>query len=412
LRLLALSNGHGEDEVAVRVLKQVRRICPEWVLQAMPIVGEGHAYQQAEIEMYGPIQSAMPSGGFIYMDQKAFLRDLRSGLLPLTWAQLQACRQWAAKGGCVLAVGDIVPLLFARLSGAPFAFIGTAKSEYYLRSELPDLSTKRSPWSQWLDCVYLPWERWLMQNAQCKAVFPRDCLTSTLLKQWPIPVFDHGNPMLDDLDPPGILTRDLLPEDVPIVLLMPGSRPPEAYGNWQLMLESITPLAQTQEKLVFISAIVSQLDLTQLCQIAASAGWQIDNQHLELSVPHYRLALNNAQILLVQKSFSDSLHLADMAIAMAGTATEQCVGLGKPVITIPGEGPQFTWGFAEAQSRLLGPSIQLIQSPRTVPEQLKRLLQALPQAGYLQNGQQRMGFPGASIRIASQIQVLFGFSKS
>jgi uncharacterized protein (TIGR03492 family) len=411
LRLLALSNGHGEDEVAVRVLRQVRQICPEWDLQAMPIVGEGNAYHQADIKVFGPIQRAMPSGGFIYMNQKEFLRDLRSGLLTLTWAQLQACRQWAAMGGCILAVGDIVPLLFARWSGAPFSFIGTAKSEYYLRSELPDPSAKQSPWGQWLDCVYLPWERWLMQHHQCKAVFPRDRLTSDLLKQWPIPVFDHGNPMMDDLDPSGMLNRNLLPDNTPIVLLMPGSRPPEAYKNWQLILEGIAPLAQDQENLMFIAAIASQLDLAQLCEIAISFGWQVNNQNSELSVPHCWLVLHHAQILLVQKAFSDSLHLANVAISMAGTATEQCVGLGKPVITIPGEGPQFTWAFAEAQSRLLGPSIQLMRSPSEVPERLKHLLQALPQASYLDNGRQRMGLPGASIRIASQIQALFESSK-
>jgi len=34
-----------------------------------------------------------------------------------------------------LSRGDIVPLLFAWLSGATYAFVGTAKSEYYLRDE-------------------------------------------------------------------------------------------------------------------------------------------------------------------------------------------------------------------------------------------------------------------------------------
>jgi uncharacterized protein (TIGR03492 family) len=406
LRLLVLSNGHGEDEVAVRVLRQVHQICPDWDVQALPIVDEGNAYKQAAIKIYGPTQSAMPSGGFIYMNQKEFLHDLRSGLPSLTWSQLQACRRWVQKDGCILAVGDIVPLLFARWSGAPFAFIGTAKSEYYLRSELPDSSIYRSPLKQWLDCVYLPWERWLMQNTQCKAVFPRDQLTSTLLKQWPIPVFDLGNPMLDDLVPQGILTRDLLP-NAPTILLLPGSRPPEAYANWQLILEGITPLALEGKKFVFIAAIASQIDLTELRTTAISAGWQVDERYSELPIPYGWLTLNNAQILLVQQAFSDCLHLADVAIAMAGTATEQCVGLGKPVITIPGAGPQFTWAFAEAQSRLLGPSLQLLQSPSAVSAQVKLLLQALPQPKYFQNGQQRMGCPGASIRIARQIQALF-----
>ena len=39
---------------------------------------------------------------------------------------------------------------------------------------------------------------------------------------------------------------------------------------------------------------------------------------------------------------------------MAGTASEQAIGLAKPVIQIEGSGPQFTKSFAEAQRRLLG----------------------------------------------------------
>jgi uncharacterized protein (TIGR03492 family) len=405
LRLLALSNGHGEDEVAVRILRHLRH-CPEWDLQAMPIVGEGNAYQQSKIKIYGPTQSAMPSGGFLYMSQKAVLQDMRSGLLPLTWAQLQACRHWAAQGGCILAAGDIVPLLFARFSGAPFTFIGTAKSEYYLRSEQPDPAVYQSPLNRWLDCVYHPWERWLMQSHLCKAVFPRDHLTATFLEQWPIPVFDLGNPMLDDLEPQGLFKADLFTPDVPRILLMPGSRSPEAYGNWQLMLESIAPLVHLGSRWMFVAAIASQVDLLQLSQIAVLSGWNVDTQQPDLPVPHCCLRRRNAKMLLVQKAFSDALHWADAAIAMAGTATEQFVGLGKPAITLAGDGPQFTWAFAEAQSRLLGPSIHLV-NPDTLPEILMALLTSMPQDRYQKNGQLRMGTPGASARISSQIQSLF-----
>lgn len=409
MRLLALSNGNGEDEVAVRVLRQVHQLCPAWKIQAMPIVGEGSAYEQAGISRYGPIQQAMPSSGFFYMNHGALLRDLRSGLLSLTWMQLQACRQWAAEGGSILAVGDIVPLLFARWSGATFAFIGTAKSEYYLRSNLhsalPD-PAQRSPVHRWLDCVYHPWERWLMEHPQCKAVFPRDSLTAAVLRRWPIPVHDLGNPMLDDLAPQGRVTRERLP-DAPIVLLMPGSRSPEAYANWQLILEGITPLAQNLGSLVFLAVIASALDLNQLQAIATASGWQHDPQHPDLQVPHQRLILQNAQLLLVQQAFSDGLHLADVAIAMAGTATEQCVGFGKPVITLAGAGPQFTWAFAEAQSRLLGESIHFVNHPHAIPGTLNAILKSLPQSLYAANGQRRMGKPGASIRIAAQIQTLF-----
>ena len=42
---------------------------------------------------------------------------------------------------------------------------------------------------------------------------------------------------------------------------------------------------------------------------------------------------------------------------MAGTAAEQAIGLGKPVIQIEGKGPQFTKSFAEAQRLLLGKNV-------------------------------------------------------
>ncbi|MGB8703081.1 MAG: lipid-A-disaccharide synthase-related protein [Thermosynechococcaceae cyanobacterium] len=407
MKLLALSNGHGEDVVAVRILRQLRQQCPDWDLQAMPIVGEGRAYRQTNIKLYGPVCGALPSGGFIYMDQRQLFQDLRSGLLPLTGAQLKACRQWAATGGAVLAVGDIVPLLFAWHSGAPYAFVGTAKSEYYLRSDESAFEGGRSPrwpWQRWFNSDYLPWERSLMQHRRCRAVFPRDRLTAQGLGQWPIPVVDAGNPMMDDLMPSGKLPRDLLPAAAPVVLLLPGSRSPEAYRNWQQILEGITPLAAQSQPLVLIAAIDAALDLAVLQEKTVAAGWH-EQPNADLAVPHCRLQHQQTQLLMAQQVFNDGLHLADLAIAMAGTATEQCVGLGLPVVTLAGSGPQFTWAFAEAQSRLLGPSIHLLERPDQVPNTVVNLLQdSTDRDLYRHNGQQRMGQPGAAARIASVLK--------
>lgn len=63
-------------------------------------------------------------------------------------------------------------------------------------------------------------------------------------------------------------------------------------------------------------------------------------------------------VLLPGSQFADCLHVCVGGLAMAGTATEQLVGLGKPVVTIPGQGPQFNFRFAEAQQRLLGKSVR------------------------------------------------------
>jgi uncharacterized protein (TIGR03492 family) len=403
LKLLALSNGHGEDEVAVRVLRQLQHQCPDLQLQAMPIVGEGKAYQQAGIELYGPTQAVLPSGGFIYMDNQQIVKDLRAGLLTLTRKQLQALKSWKTQQGIILAVGDIVPLAFAYWSRTPFVFIGTAKSEYYLHpNHTPNSPIPRSPWPwhRWLNCVYHPWERWLMQSPHCKAVFPRDRLTAEILSQWPIPIFDLGNPMLDDLEPQGKLPPTLTPEPPALtILLMPGSRPPEAYENWKLILQGITEL--TPSNILFVGAIASLVDLDTLSTIAQSVGWQTSPGE-DLPIPHRWLIQQSATLLLVQQAFNDSLAIADLAIAMAGTATEQCVGLGKPVITLPGQGPQFTWAFAEAQSRLLGTSIHLLKSVNSLKSQVLQL-QHLNQEPYCRNGRLRMGEPGASMRIATTL---------
>ena len=169
-------------------------------------MGEGRAYQQLDIPLIGSVRT-MPSGGFIYMDGRQLMRDVRGGLLQLTFNQIKAIRRWVSsqkKLGnhkAILAVGDIVPLLFATLSGANYAFVGTAKSEYYVRDEagLLPRKSKSSWWENFSGSIYHPWERWLMSRRRCRAVFPRDSLTTEILKKWPIPAFDLGNPMMDGL---------------------------------------------------------------------------------------------------------------------------------------------------------------------------------------------------------------------
>jgi uncharacterized protein (TIGR03492 family) len=86
---------------------------------------------------------------------------------------------------------------------------------------------------------------------------------------------------------------------------------------------------------------------------------------------------------------------------MAGTATEQFVGLGKPAIIFPGTGPQFSPAFAEAQGRLLGASVICLKRPEAAIDTIVRLLQS---PDWLQtiadNGRRRLGTAGAARRIA------------
>ncbi|MBW4548275.1 MAG: lipid-A-disaccharide synthase-related protein [Symplocastrum torsivum CPER-KK1] len=421
MQLLCLSNGHGEDVIAVRICQELQhhQAAPE--LAALPLVGEGRAYTQLDIPMIGSVRT-MPSGGFIYMEGRQLLRDLQGGLLQLTWAQFKAVRRWAKRGGVILAVGDIVPLLFAWLSGAPYVFVGTAKSEYYLRDEAGWLPN-RSRWEGWSGSAYLPWERWLMSHRRCKAVFPRDKLTTEILQQWSIPAFDLGNPMMDGIYPknpaPIFYEPDAELKEMQrslIVTLLPGSRAPEAYENWEKIVRSTAGFFETfsDRSLLFLGAITPALSFDPLRQTLEAQGWV--EQPLELSVSTLQLndptalafTKNNATLILTTDDYNLCLLKGDCCIAMAGTATEQFVGLGKPAIAIPGKGPQFTPAFAEAQTRLLGPSLILVEHPDKVASVVQQLFR---DPDWLQligeNGRQRMGEPGAAARIANCLMEQF-----
>jgi uncharacterized protein (TIGR03492 family) len=108
-------------------------------------------------------------------------------------------------------------------------------------------------------------------------------------------------------------------------------------------------------------------------------------------------------LTLCPGEFAACSQRSHLAIAMAGTATEQFVGLGKPVVTLPGAGPQFVPAFAEAQTRLLGRSVHLVQTPDQVPDQIQQLLAAPLEdwAAIAANGFRRMGCPGGAARIAN-----------
>jgi uncharacterized protein (TIGR03492 family) len=415
MKLLCLSNGHGEDGIALRILQQLQQQpnCPE--LSALPIVGEGHAYQRHGIPVVGQVK-AMPSGGFIYMDGRQMVKDLRGGLAQLTWAQLQTVKAWGQawgqSGGAILAVGDIVPLLFAWYSGAPYAFVGTAKSEYYLRDEQGVLP--RPSWFEQLESawgsVYLPWERWLMSRDRCRAVFPRDRLTREILQRWTIPAFDLGNPMMDGLEPTGMLDTLGLPPSQPsqrptlTFALLPGSRVPEAERNWQTILAGMESLVQglPDRELHFLGAIAPHLDLAPFTERTIAHGWE-EIPAVSSGFPR-SFRRRNATLFLIQSAFNDCIQQADMAIAMAGTATEQFVGLGKPALLLPGQGPQFTMAFAEAQTRLLGISAVLVHHPSQLAQTVRVLGADLARLKAIeQNGQRRMGQPGASARIAQAL---------
>jgi uncharacterized protein (TIGR03492 family) len=163
----------------------------------------------------------------------------------------------------------------------------------------------------------------------------------------------------------------------------------------------------TSGTVVFLGAIAPGLDCHTLTQTLTTQGWRPHSESpVQLGDPNIlTFKQKNAYLIITQNAYNDCLHLADFAIAMAGTATEQFVGLGKPAIAIPGSGPQYNPAFAEAQSRLLGPSLILVDQPGQVAKAVQSIFKNPDSLQLIaDNGAMRMGQPGAARRIAECLQ--------
>ncbi|GJQ09237.1 hypothetical protein GpartN1_g1028.t1 [Galdieria partita] len=417
--LLILSNGHGEDKVSSSVAKRMIEILRNFSIKAsvnvLPLVGNGSAYFSIarDVHLAGPVKE-FPSGGFVNHRPLVFLRDIREGLLGLIFSQFQSISKW--RSDCVgrrliLAVGDVWPLFLATQAKTPFIFIGTAKSEYYVRDENGALQ-RRNFFEQvesLLSSVYYPWERTLMKQAL--AVYPRDALTALHLAKCGLTNVKYfGNPMMDDLEPTGKLLSkihaSLFLSNVlqycgsNRIVLLPGSRQDEMYRNIEKLLASIKDFAQ-ENRVLFLLSCPPSASPALIDTIICRWGWSCRSDTTDTM----EYQLDASGLLVSFNEFSDCIHFSSVGIAMAGTATEQLVGIGRPVITIPGEGPQFTYSFAEAQKRLLGESVFFLEDASQVKVLLQELctMSRTMRNKFVENGIRKLGKAGASKKIALDI---------
>ncbi|GAB4214664.1 MAG: lipid-A-disaccharide synthase-related protein [Synechococcales cyanobacterium] len=382
-RVLFLSNGHGEDLNAVLMIQALRQRDPDLEIWGMPLVGEGGAYRRAGIAVIVPTRP-LPSGGFVYMNYAQLLRDAWAGLLSLLWQQWQVIRRQGRQCDLAVAVGDIYPILLAHLTGQPFAvFLISASSHYEGRTRLP----------------WLTWR--LLHSPRCRQVFSRDAFTASDLQQRGLAKAAWvGNPLLDDLLPQTPLPK---PAGIPTFVLLPGSRLPEALRNLTLLLQVC---AQAGSRFHYWVALVSAMTPEHLQKL--HPDWQYQsNQQPSGQNPSGSLVYQDVRVECLWGRFADALHHCDGVLGMAGTAVEQAVGLGKPVLQLAGQGPQFTYRFAEAQMRLLGPSVQTF---RRIEDVVARMDTLFRDPDYLErcrsNGRERLGIPGGSHRLAKALLAL------
>jgi uncharacterized protein (TIGR03492 family) len=409
-RLLVLSNGHGEDLIALRVIEALARLEPELSVSVLALVGEGAAFSGApadlQLEQLGPSRR-LPSGGFSNQSLKGLGQDLAAGLARTTWQQLQVVRRWGATGQPILAVGDILPLTMAWLGGGPYGFIGTPKSDYTWRSPPPPgwgTTPLADAYHRLKGSEWDPWEWALMAHRRCRCVAVRDGLTARGLRAHHIRAEAPGNPMMDGFaakPPPACLDRGRR------VMLLPGSRVPEAMGNLQRLLASLPDSAACARLggLTVLVPIGRDLhDSPALASLLCEQGFQPMPPPLNTGAEG-TWCRGPLQLWLGPGCFAAWAPWAEVGMATAGTATEQLVGLGVPVLSLPGAGPQFTVGFARRQSRLLGGAVQPCRTPEQLGAWLLALLQDSRARDALgQKGRERMGPAGGGDGLARLVK--------
>ena len=382
-RILLLSNGHGEDLSGSLLGSALRALGHE--VTALPLAGLGRPYSQAKIHLLGSSHE-FSTGGIGYTSLRGRLTELIQGQILYLLRRLLRLLRHAHRFDLIVVVGDVIPVIAAWLTRRPVATYLVAYSSHY-EGQL------RLPWP----CGPM------LSGRHFLAIFSRDQLTADdLSEQLARPVQFLGNPFMD----PVLAATEPLAHAQHRIGLLPGSRLPELEANLQLLLKMSAQLPDNMGISLQL-ALVSSLDDKGLNRCAKAVGWQLREGRLERQ--------GSPAVQVYRGAFQAVLQHSDLVISMAGTAAEQAVGLAKPVLQLPGQGPQFTASFAEAQRRLLGPTVfcapgdsgsrdNLSASAQLALQLLERIVHDRDFQHQCQNeALRRLGKSGGGLRMASAI---------
>ena len=391
-KILILSNGHGEDLSGSLLAKKLIKLGNN--VEALPLVGNGIAYKKNDIKVVSKTRE-FSTGGLGYNSLRGRISDIFNGQIIYFLKKLLLTLLIRNEYKYFLVVGDIVPLSFAWLSRKKFFVYLVAYSSHYEGK------------------LSMPWPgNYFLSSKKLQNLYTRDIFTAKdLTRQLNRKVFFYGNPFLDVFSN---LERQLNQSIFNIVLL-PGSRMPELINNLYLLLNVLENLSQYEyfQNVEFNFAIINSCSFQRISKILSANNWVLKNHQLTREC----LVMNHKFITVNFKwnSFEESLLNSDLVISMAGTATEQAVGLHKPIIQVEGYGPQFTKLFADAQRRLLGRYIFCITKYKTKKEKIEKTSNLIIKILYLinldknflksckENSKQRIGDINSSDKMAIDI---------
>ena len=382
--LMFISNGHGEDMMTSKLIEALlKETSLELDISVLPIVGTGDSFESLPVEILGP-RKTLPSGGFARNSWQNLWEDIKAGLLVNTFRQIKELRKQKNNKELSVVVGDVYILLLTGLFlGGDILFIPTAKSEYING--------------------HYKIEKYLMKK-YANLVLPRDQKTKEDLVENGINAEFNGNLMMDCFEIKSI-DFGLEPDSIKIGIL-PGSRE-EAYDNMLDFMKVIEELEKLKkENYEFLVAVAGNFSIAKLKNKLDKVNWHIKeksgkNVKLQIFSPN-----ELSKISIIYNGFGDVLDQAELFLGMAGTANEQAVGLGKPVVTFPGTGAQFDYEFAADQKRLLGDGVKFVD--RNFVNVAYSIIELLEDDEEYKKrseiGQQRMGERGAVTKTVDRIK--------
>jgi uncharacterized protein (TIGR03492 family) len=388
-RVLLVSNGHGEDAIAARIARALAALGVDEHVDAWPMVGRGTAYQRAGLATIG-MRNELPSEGFATLSLPMFWRDLKAGWIGTHREQLRCAVEQRGRYDVAIAVGDVVPIVATTLSRTPFVLVGCAKSDYYGRRG-----------------AYTLLEKSLLRR-KALACYPRDQRTARSLGAAGVPVRYVGNPMMDDLEPSGTVIA--AGSNATVIACLPGSRA-DAAANAARILELTGRACHAWESIGpvhFAFAVTPAFDVDAFARFLdmGNHAWRVSLSHSGATSPLVARAELDAAVsaAVYVDRLGDVLHRARVAIGLAGTANEQAIGLGVPVVTFATDGVQGR-AYLRMKKRYYGDAVQLVDATgEAIASAAARLVYDGPERQRaVAAGRERMGAPGASAAIARDV---------
>ncbi|MBV8344972.1 MAG: hypothetical protein JO190_08290 [Candidatus Eremiobacteraeota bacterium] len=381
MRVLFVTNGHGEAAIAERIAAELERIAAGARLDHLALVGDVGSQHLRDV---GP-RASMPSGGLIAMfNLRNIARDLRAGLLGLTLEQRRFLRRFREECDVVVAIGDVYALAMALLAGKPTVFVGSAKSVAvapYGRVE----------------------KRFLRRADAC---FVRDEGTARSLRA-DLPGVEAANAIADLYAAPGDpAARRAVEGFTPALALFPGSRE-NAYDDAAFLLDVTRRLAASYPALGAALSVARGLDAERFAHGAAKAGWQVRATHDE-SIP-FVLSLGRRELVRAWcGDLGSLLACVTLVLGQAGTANEAAAAAGVPIVAFERDRDRKASWYRRRQRGLLGDALVVLSSRGDGPVNGVRAILDDParRARMGAAGRSRMGPAGGALRIAERIVAL------